>query len=50
MVSSVEKPAGRPATVGYFVDKTFRGRKETGGWKGDRCVGEVESEQQVWWW
>ena len=29
---------------GYFLDKTFIGRKETGGWKGDRrSVGEVES-------
>ena len=29
--------------MGILGDKTFRGRKETGGWKGDkRGVDEVE--------
>ena len=34
--------------VGILKSKTFRGGKETGGWKGDRRdVDEVESWQQV---
>ena len=36
-----------PASLGgYFVDDTFRGRKETGNWTGDRRgVSKVEPGQ-----